>query len=485
MLWASWMATTQSAAAASPNVVVLFADDLGYGDVGCFGAKDIRTPNLDRMARDGMRFTDFYVSQPVCTASRASLLTGCYAQRVGLAGALNHSSMQGIADRELLLPEICRGRGYATAIYGKWHLGHRAEFSPIRHGFEHFVGIPYSNDNSRYHPVVKDIPPLPWIENTRVVEEDPDQSRFTRRLTDLAVSFIEKNKDRPFFLYVPHVMPHVPIFATDAFRGRSARGLYGDAVEELDAGVGEVLAAIDRCQLANNTLVLFLSDNGPFLSYGEHAGSAGELREGKLTTFEGGVRVPMIARWPSVVPAGSVCREPAATIDLLPTIRQLVNGAVPERRLDGRDIGPLLRGEPGARSPHEALLFYEGQTLQAIRMGPWKLHLPHPYLTVAGAPGRNGKPSNFENLKPESIQQSGIRGVASRHGYTVRELDLSLFDLASDPGERRNLAGEHPDLIAKLRAAAAAIEAANAKADAVWNASAAAADGVKANGKRP
>jgi arylsulfatase len=459
--------------AAPPNVVVLFADDLGYGDVGCFGAKDIRTPHLDRMAKEGMRFTDFYVSQPVCTASRASLMTGCYAQRVGLAGALNHSSTQGIADRELLLPEICRARGYTTAAYGKWHLGHRAEFNPTRHGFDHFAGIPYSNDNSRYHPVVKDIPPLPWIEDTRVVEEDPDQSRFTRRCTDLAVSFIEKNKDRPFFLYVPHVMPHVPIFASETFRGRSARGLYGDVVEELDAGVGEILAAIERCKLAEKTLVLFFSDNGPFLSYGEHAGSAGELREGKLTTFEGGVRVPMIAKWPGVVPAGRVCREVAASIDLLPTIRQLVDGAIPERRLDGRDIGPLLRGDPQARSPHEALLFYEGQTLQAIRMGKWKLHLPHPYLTVAGPPGRNGKPSNFENLKPESIQQSGIRGIASRHGYAVRELELSLFDLEADPGERRNLASQHPEIILKMRETAAAMEAANANADAKLAAAAA------------
>ncbi|MFM7071536.1 MAG: sulfatase [Planctomycetota bacterium] len=485
----SAMTTAPRAMAAPPNIVLLFADDLGYGDVGCFGAKDIHTPNLDRMAKEGMRFTDFYVSQPVCTASRASLLTGCYAQRVGLAGALNHSSTQGIGERELLLPEICRGRGYATAVYGKWHLGHRAEFNPTRHGFDHFVGIPYSNDNSRYHPVVKDIPPLPWIENTRVVEEDPDQSRFTRRLTDLAVSFIEKNKDRPFFLYVPHVMPHVPIFATDAFRGRSARGLYGDVVEELDAGVGEVLAAIDRCQLASKTLVLFLSDNGPFLSYGDHAGSAGRLREGKLTTFEGGVRVPMIARWPSVVPAGKVCSEPAATIDLLPTIRQLVGGEAPARRLDGRDIGPLLRGDPQASSPHEALLFYEGQTLQAVRVGKWKLHLPHPYLTVAGAPGRNGKPSNFENLKPESIQQSGIRGIASRHGYSVGELELSLFDLDVDPGERRNLANEHPEIVTKMRDTAAALEAANAAADAKWMAAAKTGSGngsgAVAGGKQP
>lgn len=441
-----------------PNIVILFADDLGYGDLGCCGARDIRTPNLDRLAREGRRFTDFYVSQPVCTASRASLLTGCYAHRVGLAGALNHSSTNGIPDADVLLPELCRSKGYATAIYGKWHLGHLPKFNPLRNGFDHYVGIPYSNDNSRYHPIVKDIPPLPLMENERVIGEDPDQSCFTRWFTERAVEFIEANRERPFFLYVPHVMPHVPIFASDKFRGRSERGLYGDVVEELDWGVGEVLAALQRCGVDRRTLVIFMSDNGPFLSYGNHAGSAGIFREGKLTTFEGGVRTPCIMRWPTVIPAGSECHEAAGTIDLLPTIARLINATEPTvRPLDGRDIGPLLRGEPQARSPHDALLFYSGAELQAVRSGQWKLHLPHDYLTVDGEPGRNGKPANWENLKPESIEQSGIRGIASRHGYAVRRIELSLFDLAADPRESLNVAAEHPDVVARLKGLATAL----------------------------
>lgn len=440
----------------TPNVILILADDLGFGDLGCYGASDIRTPHLDRLAQEGLRFTDFYVSQPVCTASRASLLTGCYAQRVGLAGALNHSSTQGIADSDWLLSEMFRERGYATAIYGKWHLGHLPQYNPTRHGFDHFVGIPYSNDNSRYHPVVRDIPPLPLLENERVIEEDPDQSQFTRRFTELAVAFIEQHRERPFFLYVPHVMPHVPIFATPEFRGRSRRGLYGDVVEELDWSLGQIIAAVDRLQLGQRTLILFASDNGPFLSYGDHAGSAGPLREGKLTTFEGGVRVPCIARWTGVIPAGRECREVAATIDLLPTLTRWIGGKMPQRRVDGRDIGPLLRGEPEARSPHAEYLFFEGTELQALRAGRWKLHLPHPYLTVAGPPGRDGKPANFGQLKPASIAQSGIRGIASRHGYEVSDLPLSLYDLESDPGERTNVAADHPDIVKQLQARATA-----------------------------
>ena len=433
-----------------PNVVLIFADDLGYGDVGCFGAKDIKTPHIDRLAREGKRFTDFYVSQPVCTASRASLMTGCYSQRVGLAGALNHTSTNGIAASELLLPEICKRRGYATAIFGKWHLGTRPEFNPLRHGFDEFLGLPYSNDNGPFHPVLRDLPPLPLLDGERTAMLDPDQSQFTRWFTERSIAFIEKHKDRPFFLYVPHVMPHVPIFASQKFKGRSARGLYGDVVEELDDSVGQIVAAIDRCGLSNDTLVIFTSDNGPFLSYGDHAGKATPLREGKLTTFEGGVREPCVMRWPGKIKAGSECREVCSTIDLLPTVAAMIGGELPERQIDGLDIRPLLFDEPGAKSPHEALLFYEGTQLQAVRSGKWKLHLPHEYLTVAGTPGVNGKPANFANLKPNAIEQSGIRGIASRHGYEVRSIELSLFDLESDPSESRNVAAQHPDVVARL-----------------------------------
>jgi arylsulfatase len=436
-----------------PSIVLILADDLGYGDVGCFGAKDIRTPNIDRLARDGMRLTDFYVSQAVCTASRASLMTGCYANRVGMAGALNHTSQTGIHPRELLLSEICQQAGYATGGFGKWHLGTLEPFNPLHHGFDEFLGIPYSNDNSKYHPVIRDMPPLPLLDGIRVVEKDPDQSLFTRRFTERAVAFVEKHKDRPFFLYVPHVMPHVPIFASEKFRGQSGRGLYGDVVEELDWSVGEIVAAIDRHGLAEKTLVIFLSDNGPFLSYGDHAGSPGLLREGKLTTFEGGMRSPCVMRWPGKIPAGSQCGEVAATIDLLPTIAKLVGRGTEENwphTIDGRDIGPLVLGKEGAKSPHETYNYYSGDELQAVRSGRWKLHFPHDYLTVTGPPGRGGKPAVVPGARPLSIAESGIRGIASRHGYGVGRIELSLFDLADDPGEKHNVAAEHPEVVTRL-----------------------------------
>lgn len=439
-------------AADKPNIVIILADDLGYGDIGCFGAKDIRTPNIDRLARDGMKFTDFYVSQAVCTASRASLMTGCYANRVGMAGALNHTSRTGIHPSELLLSEICRDAGYATGCFGKWHLGTLPPFNPLQHGFDEFLGIPYSNDNSKFHPVVRDMPPLPLLSGTKVVETDPDQSLFTRRFTERAVAFIEQHQDQPFFLYVPHVMPHVPIFASEKFRGQSGRGLYGDVVQELDWSVGEIVAAIDRLDLGEKTLVIFLSDNGPFLSYGDHAGSAGPLREGKLTTFEGGMRTPCVMRWPGKIPTGRPCREVAATIDLVPTIARFIGHAAaddPPHTIDGRDIGRLLLGKD-ARSPHDAYYFYSGDELQAVRSGRFKLHFPHDYLTVTGPPGRGGKPAVVPDQKPLSIAESGIRGIASRHGYGVGRIELSLFDLENDSGEQHNVAAEHPEIVKRL-----------------------------------
>lgn len=433
-----------------PNIVLIFADDLGYSDVGCFGAKDIRTPNIDRLAVDGTRFTNFYVSQPVCTASRASLMTGCYANRVGLAGALNHTSKTGIHPDETLLPELLQQRGYTNGIFGKWHLGLQPEFSPIRNGFQDFLGIPYSNDNGPLHPVVKTIPSLPWIDGEKAVELDPDQSQFTRRLTERACQFLTTNKDKPFFLYVPHIMPHVPIFASEKFKGRSGRGLYADVVEELDWSVGEIVAALKRLNLEENTLLIFTSDNGPFLSYGEHAGHAEPLREGKLTTFEGGVRTPCLMRWPKQIPAGRTCDEPVASIDFLPTIAQLAGAPLPKHRIDGLDVWPILSGKAGAKTPHDALLFFSGDELQAIRSGDWKLHFMHDYLTVAGEPGKGGKPANYANMKPLSITESGIRGIASRHGYEVRRIEQSLFNLQDDPGESRNVADQHPEVVRRL-----------------------------------
>jgi arylsulfatase len=447
--------------AAPSNVVLILVDDLGYGDLGCFGSKTIRTPNLDRMAAEGTRFTDFYVAQAVCSASRAAMMTGCYANRVGMHGALNHTSKEGIHPDEVLMPEIFKGKGYATAAFGKWHLGTAAMFHPLKHGFDEFWGIPYSNDNSKYHPsLAAEMPPLPLYEDERVIQTDPDQSQFTRRITEKAVSFIRRHKDQPFFLYVPHVMPHVPIFAAERFRDKSGHGPYADVVEELDWSVGMILEALKQMQMDERTLVIFFSDNGPFLSYGDHAGSAAPLREGKLTSYEGGVRVPFIARWPQQVPAGRTCQEPVMETDLLPTLARLIGAPLPGGKLDGVDIGDLLVGKEGAASPaHEALIFYAGAELQAVRSGDWKLHFPHPYITVDGTPGTGGKPANHDKIQPQAITQSGVAGIASRHGYRVEKTDLALYQVREDPGETRDMAAAHPEIVERLKQLAAPVRA--------------------------
>jgi arylsulfatase len=434
-----------------PNIVLIVADDLGYGDVGCYGAKDIRTPNIDRLAKDGTRFTSFCVAQPVCTASRAALMSGCYPNRIGMAGALNHTSTVGIHPDETLLPELAKSRGYATALYGKWHLGTRPIFFPTRNGFDEWAGLPYSNDNGPLHPTVRGIPPLPFYENDTVAEKDPDQSRFTQRLTEKAVGFIRKNAKKPFFLYVPHVMPHVPIFASVGFKGKSARGLYGDVVEELDWSVGEILTALKDAGIAGNTLVIFMSDNGPFLSYGNHAGSAGALREGKLTTFEGGVRVPFIARWPARILAGKDSNDLMTGLDLMPTLAALIGADLPKTKIDGIDLSSLMLGKDGAPG-RPSFAYFSGSELHAVRAGKWKLHVPHEYIAVDGPAGKDGKPANFARMKPDAIEESGIRGIASRHGYRVEKIGLSLYDLSVDSGESKNVAGDHPNVVKDLTA---------------------------------
>jgi arylsulfatase len=431
--------------------VLILADDLGYGDVGCFNSRTCKTPNLDKLASEGTKFTDFYVAQAVCTASRAALMTGCYPNRVGLAGALNHTSKNGINPDEFLLPEMFKKAGYATAAYGKWHLGTAIEFNPLRHGFDEFFGIPYSNDNSKYHPTMAaEMPPLPLYDGEKIIEHDADQALFTKRFTERATDFIAKNKSKPFFLYVPHVMPHVPIFASPQFKGKSGTGLYADVVAELDWSVGEIMQSLADNGVADNTLVIFFSDNGPFLSYGNHAGSSGPLREGKLTSFDGGMRVPCLMRWPGVIPAGGRQREPIMAIDLLPTLAKLLKVPLPMTPRDGVDVMDVLTVQRGATSPHQALAFYAGDELQAIRSGPWKLHFAHQYLTVNGPPGKDGKPANHANMKPAGMDKSGIEGIASRHGYRVAQEPLALYDLRLDEGEKRNVADVHPDVVERL-----------------------------------
>jgi len=426
-----WLAVGHHAHAATarPNVVLIFCDDMAYADIGPFGSKT-PTPNLDRLAKEGIRFTDFYVGQPVCSASRAALLTGCYPNRVSIQGALGPAARHGINRDEVTLAEILKARGYTTAIYGKWHLGHHAEFLPTRHGFDEYFGLPYSNDMWPKHPTAK-FPDLPLIEGEKTIELNPDQSRLTTWYTEHAVNFIERNKDRPFFLYVPHSMPHVPLFVSDKFKGKSGRGLYGDVIMELDWSVGEILNALKKHGLDEKTLVIFTSDNGPWLSYGNHAGSHGPLREGKMTAFEGGLRVPCLMRWPGKIPAGQVCRELAATIDVLPTIAKLAGGELPRHRIDGKDIWPLMSGKRGARTPHDAFFYYWGEELQAARSGKWKLHFPHSFSTPE-PPGADGAPGKM----------------------VTRQIGQELFDLENDIGETTNVADKHPDVVRRLQALA-------------------------------
>jgi arylsulfatase A len=428
------LALPLAAAERLPNFVIIFIDDMGYADIGPFGAQGYETPQLDRMAREGRVFTDFYVSQAVCSASRASLVTGNYNVRIGILGALNHRAEHGLSAEEMTLAEVAKQKGYATACYGKWHLGHHPKFLPTSHGFDEYFGLPYSNDMWPYHPTAgKDFPSLPLLEGVRVADAEvtgENQAELTRRYTERAVRFIERNRSRPFLVYLPHTMVHVPLYVSKKFRGRTSRGLFGDVVAEIDWSVGRILGTLRKHRLEQHTMVIFTSDNGPWLSYGDHAGSAHPLREGKGTMFDGGCRVPAVMWWPGRIPAGTRSQEPAMTIDILPTIARLVGARLPDHPIDGKDIWPLIAGESGARSPQEAYYFYWGQELQAVRMGNWKLHFPHTYRTLAGRPGgTGGQPVPYEEAK----------------------IGLSLFDLASNVGETTNVADKHPDVVARIQ----------------------------------
>jgi arylsulfatase A len=416
-----------------PNVVVIFCDDMGYADVGCYGAQGYATPNLDRMAREGVRFTDFYVPQAVCSASRAALMTGCYPNRVGILGALGPQSPLGLHTNEVTIAEILKGRGYATAMYGKWHLGRPPEFLPPRQGFDDYFGLPYSNDMWPHHPTGgTNYPPLPLIEGDRVKELMPDQTQLTTWYTERAVKFIEQHARAPFFLYVAHNMPHVPLFVSDKFKGKTQRGLFGDVISEIDWSVGEILATLKKQGIEDRTLVIFTSDNGPWLLYGDHAGSALPLREGKATVFDGGQRVPCIMRWPGQIPAGLVCRELAMTMDILPTAARLAGTEPPrDRTIDGRDIWPLMSGQTGAKSPHTALFYYWDRRLEAVRSGRWKLHLPHDY-PHPDPPGSGSKPGKYATWK----------------------IGSELFDLEADLRETNNMAAHHPEVVQRLQALA-------------------------------
>jgi len=418
----------------------MLTDDQGYGDLGCTGATAFETPNIDRLAADGIRFTDFHVSQAVCSASRASLLTGCYAERVGIQGALGPQAAIGLNPEEETIADLLKSRGYATGIFGKWHLGHHPEFLPLRQGFDEYFGLPYSNDmwpvGFDGKPVTSGAklvyPPLPVIDGEEKVGEIrtlDDQAKLTAWYTERAVRFIKKNARRPFFLYVPHSMPHVPLGVSAKFKGKSRQGPYGDVIMEIDWSMGQICAALRRNRLDSRTLIIFASDNGPWLNYGLHAGSAGPLREGKGTMWEGGARVPCVMRWPKRIPSGRVCNRLAATIDLLPTIAAAAGAAFPAKKIDGVSILPLMTGESQA-DPRREYFYYYGGGLCAAREGPWKLIFPHSIRTYEGLePGRDGFPG------PTATKQYG----------------LELYNLESDIGERKNVAPEHPEIVARLQ----------------------------------
>ena len=419
----------QASSIDKPNVIVIFCDDVGYADVGVFGAKGYKTPNIDRMAAEGVKFTDFYAAAPSCTPSRAALMTGCYPQRVSLPNVIGPSAKIGISSGEKTIAEVLKPLGYDTACYGKWHLGHHPEFLPMRHGFDDYFGLPYSNDMWPNHPTNKTFPDLPLIEGERVLEYNPDQTQLTTWYTEHAVKFIEKNSDRPFFLYLPHSMAHVPLFVSDKFKGKSEQGLYGDVMMEIDWSVGQILSTLKRLGIDKKTLVIFSSDNGPWLSYGDHAGSAKPLREGKGTTFDGGQRESTIMRWSGKIPAGTVCNEPASTMDILPTIATLTGATLPAHTIDGKNIWPLMSGRPRAKSPHEAFFYYRGFALEAVRSGKWKLHLPHSYRSLGGRKGgTGGQPVKYEQAK----------------------IDLALFDLEKDIGEQHDVSAQYPDVVKRL-----------------------------------
>ncbi|SDD31929.1 protein of unknown function [Algoriphagus faecimaris] len=416
----------------SPNIIIVFADDMGYGDLGVYGAKQWKTPHLDQLAEDGVRFTQFYVPHAVCTASRAALLTGTYANRLELYGAVDHTAKHGLNPEETTIAELAKSKGYATGMVGKWHLGHLNPFLPTKQGFDSYFGLPYSNDMWPHHPEAKDYyPPLPLLEGEETIAILDEQHQLTTQYTEKALDFIDQNHEKPFFLYLAHSMPHVPLFVSEKFEGKSEQGLYGDVMMEIDWSMGEIRKKLKELNLEENTLIIFTSDNGPWLSYGGHAGLTGGLREGKGTSWEGGIRVPAIMAWPGKIPAGKIQDQAAMTIDILPTLASIIDTPLPSLPIDGRDIWPMIMGEEQEDYPYFA--YYNQNELQAVIFGSWKLVFPHRYRTLpAEAELRNdGIPVKYDHVNLEVPQ---------------------LFDLENDPYEQKNVADEYPEIMKNLEA---------------------------------
>jgi arylsulfatase len=425
----------------SPNFVLVFIDDMGYGDIGTQGATGWTTPNLDKMAAGGMRFTNFYSAQPVCSASRAGLLTGCYPNRIGISGALFPTDSVGINPIETTIAEMLKQKGYATAIFGKWHLGHHKEFLPLQNGFDEYVGVPYSNDMWPLDDVGNQLPeghrrrsfpPLPIMNGNEPAEFITDmkgQNKLTTLYTEKAVDFINRNADKPFFLYVPHTMGHVPLGVSDKFRGKSEQGFYGDVMMEIDWSVGEIEKALQANGIADNTVFIFTTDNGPWLNYGNHAGSAGGLREGKTTSWEGGQRVPFIIKWPAGTPAGTICNKLGCAVDILPSFAKLAGAELPELKIDGTDISGLWKGNLETEPRQDILFYYGRNNLNAVRKGNWKLVLPHTWASYDAKPGVDGRGGPRINKKVETPQ---------------------LYNMMRDPGEQFNVIEYYPEKAAEI-----------------------------------
>lgn len=425
-----------------PNVVIIFMDDMGYGDPDFNMGIGYTTPNLDRLAAEGMRFTNFYSAQATCTASRAGILTGCYPNRIGMYGAFAPWETTALNPKEETIASVLKKSGYNTCMVGKWHLGSKPPFLPTHFGFDKYLGLPYSNDMWPVHYDGKMItdtsnhryryPILPLLQDDKVlryIRTLEDQGQLTQTYTQFATKFIRENKDHPFFLYLAHSMMHVPIAASPAFIGKSKNGLFGDVMMEIDWSVGQIMKTLKAEGVDKNTLVIFTADNGPWLNYGNHAGNTAGLREGKGTSFEGGQREPCAMRWPDHIPAGTVCNKIASSIDLLPTITKIAKATLPEQKIDGINILPLLLGEPDANPRTEFVYYYNRNSLECIRQDKWKLVFPHQSRSYkAHPPGHDGFPGPTSQI----------------------DVPLALYDLSTDPGETIDVQEQHPDVVKQL-----------------------------------
>ena len=423
-----------------PNVIIIFTDDQGYGDLGCYGANGFETPNIDKMAKDGIRFTDFYVSQAICSASRASLMTGSYSGRVGVQGAISPWNVNGLDPKIDTIAKLLKRHGYTNAIFGKWHLGHREKYLPLQNGFDEYAGLICSNDmwpvDYNGNPLTGKkksyYPPMSFWEGNQPsekIETLADQGQLTKKITAKAVDFIKRSKDTPFFLYIPHPMPHQPIAASEMFLGKSELGLYGDVIMEIDWSVGQIIDALKIHEIDQNTLIIYASDNGPWLNYGKWGGSAGPLREGKGTMWEGGARVPCIMRWPEKITPSQVISNIASTMDIFPTIAQIIGKGKINNKIDGISLLPLLEGIPDA-DPRDELYYYYGENLIAIRKNNYKLVFPHVYRSYRGV-----KPG--ENLYPGA--------------YSQGESGLELYNLDTDIGESIDISKQFPLIVNELQ----------------------------------